>query len=90
MTEKDLKLGIRYLQWLLYRAESFVYHVKRSYKTSEDLGTFQTQHVLKDTFCCALCLGVIDWHICGSILGACKFGWDSFVCCTHSVQYCQH
>ena len=32
MAEDDLKFGIRYLQWLLYRAWSFVSHVKRFYK----------------------------------------------------------
>ena len=40
MTEDDLKFGIRYLQWLLYRARLFVSHVKRSYKASEEVQAF--------------------------------------------------
>ena len=40
MTEDDLKFGIRYLQWLLYRARSFVSRVKRSYKASEEVQAF--------------------------------------------------
>ena len=40
MTEVDLKFGIRYLQWLLYRARSFVFPVKRSYKASEEVQAF--------------------------------------------------
>ena len=40
MTEEDLKFGIMYLQWLLYRARSFVSGVKRSYKASEEVQAF--------------------------------------------------
>ena len=40
MTEDDLKFGIRSLQWLLYRARSFVSGVKRSYKASEEVQAF--------------------------------------------------
>ena len=40
MTEDDLKFGIRSLQWLLYRARSFVSGVKRSYKASEEAQAF--------------------------------------------------
>ena len=40
MTEDGLKFGIRSLQWLLYRARSFVSGVKRSYKASEEVQAF--------------------------------------------------
>ena len=40
MTEDDLKFGVRSLQWLLYRARSFVSGVKRSYKASEKAQAF--------------------------------------------------
>ena len=40
MTEDDLKFGIRYLQWLLYRARSFVSGVKRFYKAPEEVQAF--------------------------------------------------
>ena len=45
MSENDLKFGIRYLQWLLYRVRSFVSRVKRSYMSRP----LQKQQVLKDT-----------------------------------------
>ena len=40
MTEDDLKFGIRYLQWLLYKVRSFFPRVKRSYKASEEVQAF--------------------------------------------------
>ena len=40
MTEDNLKFGIRYLQWLLYRARLFVSGVKRTYKASEEVQAF--------------------------------------------------
>ena len=40
MTEGDLKFRIRYLQWLLYRARSFVCCVKSSYKASKEVQAF--------------------------------------------------
>ena len=49
MTEDDLKFGIIYRQWLLYRARSFVSRVKRSYKASEEARPLRKQHVLKST-----------------------------------------
>ena len=49
MTEDYLKFGIRYLQWLLYRARLFIFHVKRSYKASEEVQAFAKATVLKDT-----------------------------------------
>ena len=39
MIEDDLKFGIMYLQ-LWYRVRSFVSHVKRSHKASEDIQAF--------------------------------------------------
>ena len=41
-------LGIRYRHWL-YRGRSFVSHVKRSSKASEELRTLQKQQVLENT-----------------------------------------
>ena len=40
MAEDDLKFEIRSLQWLFYRARSFVSGVKRSYKASEEAQAF--------------------------------------------------
>ena len=49
MIEDDLKFGILYLQWLLYRVRLFVSHVKRSYKVSEEVQAFAKAMVLKGT-----------------------------------------
>ena len=37
-------------------------------------------------WCCALCLGVIDWHNCGIILGAVESSWG--LVCTITLTLC--
>ena len=32
-----------------------------------------------DGYYCALCLGVVDWHNCGTVLGALESGWGLVV-----------
>ena len=32
-----------------------------------------------DATCCALCLGAMDYHSCGRVLGVWEFGWDCFL-----------
>ena len=34
---------------------------------------------LAPSVCCALCLGDVGWHKCGSVLGAWESGWDWFL-----------
>ena len=44
--------------------------------------------VKKGANCYALCWGVIDWHNCGTVLGALEFGLgDWFVYLTHPVTF---
>ena len=33
-------------------------------------------------------LGVVNKHNCGSVLGACEFRWDWFVCYIRSIHSC--
>ena len=49
-----------------------------------------TEDSKEDKGCCALCLGAVDWHNCGRVLGAWEFGWDCFVQLLYllCVQYC--
>ena len=49
MTEDDLKFGIRYLQWLLYRARSFVLVSKVPTRRLRRSRPLQKQHGLKHT-----------------------------------------
>ena len=59
-------------------------------KKSSSKGTQMATIWLIEMSYCALCMGVVYWHNCGSILGACEYGWDYFVRYTHFVQYCGH
>ena len=38
-----------------------------------------------EKLCCALCLGVVDWHNCGNVLGALESGWGLVLDNLHSL-----
>ena len=40
---------------------------------------------LSHDICCALCVGVIDWHNCGTILGVLECGLGLFWCILYSL-----